>query len=84
MALLTMQHFLVTFAVHGFDAEAPDAPNARSVLLQQGYHHKVITAKAEKASRKGYYDYGVVADGGWITDKGRDFIDEHGELWRTT
>jgi hypothetical protein len=49
---------------------------AREHLLAEGYHWKVINAKALKASRKGYYDFGVVADRGWLTAKGKEMLDK--------
>lgn len=50
----------------------------REVLIEQGHHPSVVYAKAEKAARKGYTDYGVTADRPWLTDKGAAFLLEHG------
>lgn len=48
----------------------------REVLLAKGHHPEVITAKAEKASRKGYTDYGTAPDRPWLTGAGRKFLDD--------
>lgn len=64
---LTMAHFLAAVRDHVTDA--------REVLLAEGHHPNVVYAKAEKAARKGYTDYGVVADRPWLTDAGRAFLD---------
>ena len=66
---LTMQRFLVTVVAEGVFA--------REKLIDEGYHPNVVLAKAEKAARKGYYQYGVVADRGWVTDNGFDYTLEH-------
>jgi predicted esterase len=63
-----MKHFLEAVAEH--------RTVAREALLAEGYHHKVVYAKAEKAARKGYTDFGVVADRPWLTDKGREFLSQ--------
>lgn len=52
--------------------------NARDALIACGNHPAVIVAKAEKAARKGYTDYGVAADRCWLTDKGAAFLSERG------
>jgi hypothetical protein len=61
-----MREFLWAVHDHGV--------NAREHLITQGHHPAVIYAKAEKASRKGYTDFGVVADRPWLTAKGFDFL----------
>ena len=63
---LTMAEFLAAVADHGVVA--------REHLIAAGYHHRVVYAKAEKAARRGYTGYGVVADRPWLTDAGRDFL----------
>lgn len=45
-------------------------------LLDAGHHPAVIEAKAEKASRKDYIDYGSSIRSAWLTDKGRKFLEE--------
>lgn len=63
---LTMDEYLKAVRDHGTDS--------REYLLAEGFHPRVIYAKAEKAARKGYIDYGVIADRGWLTRKGIEFI----------
>jgi hypothetical protein len=46
----------------------------REALKARGYHPNVIYAKAEKAARKGYTEYGVVADRPWLTSAGEAFL----------
>lgn len=65
---LTMAEFLWSVDHYGLEA--------REVLVELGHHPKVIYAKAEKAARKGYTEYGVVADRPWLTRAGRSFIDQ--------
>lgn len=65
---LTMTQFLRAVDRHGVDA--------REALLAEGWHHKVILRKAEKAAGKGYTDYGVCADRPWLLDEGRAFLGE--------
>ncbi len=50
----------------------------REALMEQGHHPNVIYAKAIKSARRGYTDYGVVADRPWLTDKGKAWLTEHG------
>jgi hypothetical protein len=42
--------------------------------LEAFYPRKVVEAKAEKAFRKGYADWGVSYRSAWLTDKGREFL----------
>lgn len=63
---LTMLHFLAVVRDHRI--------STLEVLLAEGFHPKVIYAKAEKAARKGYTDYGVVADRPWLTPLGSTFL----------
>lgn len=63
---LTMDEYLRVVAEYGTES--------KDVLLARGVHPNVLYAKAQKASRKGYTDYGVVADRPWLTDKGRAFL----------
>ena len=65
---LTMVEFLRVVDAH--------STSTREALLAKGYHPAVITAKAEKASRKGYTDYGVAPDRPWLTVAGRKFLDD--------
>lgn len=67
MSHLTMLDFLLAVEAHGIDT--------REVLIAEGHHPKVIYAKAAKASRKGYTDYGVVADRPWLTPLGERYIE---------
>lgn len=60
---LPMAHFIETVQQYGIDT--------REALLAQGFHPKVITAKAEKAARLGLTEYGVVADRPWLTTEGK-------------
>jgi hypothetical protein len=63
---LTMRHFLKTVKVH--------RTGTREALLDEGYPSKVIYAKAKKAARMRYTDYGVVADRPWLTPHGEAFL----------
>lgn len=63
---LTMDTFLGAVLIH--------RTGAREYLIDAGYHPSVIYAKAEKAARKGYTEYGVVADRCWLTDAGTEFL----------
>lgn len=47
------------------------------LVFQEGYHGNVVIKKAEKASDKGYMDYGVSARTGWITEKGIKFLEDN-------
>jgi hypothetical protein len=66
-----MQTFLAAVSEHGH--------LTREALLQAGHPIKVITAKSEKAARRGYTEYGVVSDRPWLTSKGRAYLQEHAE-----
>ena len=44
--------------------------------LETLYPRKVVEAKTMKAFRKGHAEYGMVYRYAWITDKGREFLDE--------
>ena len=59
---LEMTRFLKAVDVYGVEA--------REHLIAVGFHKNIIYAKAEKAARKGYTDYGLIADRPWLTDKG--------------
>lgn len=59
-------------------AIADHQTGAREYLIEQGYHPNVIYAKAEKSARRGYTEYGVVADRPWLTDKGMVWLIGHG------
>ena len=63
---LTLRDYLLALDEHGIDAAG--------VLHAQGYHPKVIIAKAEKASKKGYSNFGVSPWHSWIEDRGRAFL----------
>jgi hypothetical protein len=63
---LSLRLFLNCVAVHGTTACA--------YLIEDGYPHKVVRAKAEKAARRGYVDYGTSPTACWITDKGREYL----------
>ena len=45
--------------------------SAWEVLEAHGWHPAVIEAKALKAARRGYADFGVSIRRAWLTDKGR-------------
>ena len=47
---------------------------AFEIMVSEGVHPNVAYAKAEKAARKGYTDYGTSPRGSWLTDKGRAFL----------
>ena len=72
MARLTMLEFLQAVAEH--DRLPRLVQEVPETLRDRGYHPKVVIAKAEKAVRHGYTDFGVVVDRPWLTDKGRAFI----------
>lgn len=61
---LTMERFLQ--AIH----------NHRTIgcamLITEGFHPKIVYAKADKASRKGYIDCGVTIQHCWLTTKGEE------------
>lgn len=63
---LTMQHFLSVVVQH--------RTSTREHLLAEGYHPNVIYRKAEKASMKGYTDFGVIADRPWIEPAGLAYL----------
>lgn len=63
---MTMQEFLEAVTDHG--VSTPE------VLITRGYHPKVIEAKAEKAARQGYINYGVAVDRPWLTEEGQLFL----------
>jgi hypothetical protein len=63
---LTMTEFLTAVKYH--------KTTAREVLVGAGHHPNVVYAKAEKAARKGYTEYGVVADRPWLTSAGEAFL----------
>jgi hypothetical protein len=67
---LTMRHFLHVVWAYRTDA--------REQLLAEGFHPKVIEAKAEKAARKGYTEYGVVVDRPWLTATGAEYLNGGG------
>lgn len=67
---LTMYELLTAIVEH--------RTRAREYLMSIGVHPKVIYRKAELADRKGLIEYGVVVDRGWLTDKGRAWLAEHG------
>ena len=63
---LPMADYLAAVAEHG--VHAPES------LMAEGYPMTVIYAKAEKAARKHYTDYGVAPHRGWLTSQGRTFL----------
>lgn len=63
---LTMLHFLERVKAHGIDA--------KEILIDDGFHPNVIYGKAEKAARRQYYEYGTIADRGWLLPAGIRFI----------
>jgi hypothetical protein len=63
MSSLTMYEFLAHLDRDGTPS-----------TLEASYPRKVIEAKAEKAFRKGYADWGVSYRSAWLTDKGREFL----------
>ena len=63
---LRMQDYLRVVAMHGVDAP--------EMLGRRGFAHGQIEAKAMKASRKGYIDFGVAVHRGWLTPLGLKFI----------
>lgn len=63
---LTMRLWLAMVLAHGVEAKAK--------LIEVGFHPAVIIRKAEKSARKGYTDYGVLAEMAWLTDKGAAHI----------
>ena len=67
---LTMERFLLAVRDH--------QTRAREALIEQGVHPNVIYAKAEKAARKNYTDYGIVADRPWLDERGIEFLRERG------
>jgi hypothetical protein len=66
MSELTLEWWLRAVATH--------RTKAREALLAEGVHPKVIYRKAESAARRGYADYGVVADRQWLTPKGIAYL----------
>lgn len=63
---LTMRRYL--------EAVEADPQMAVHTLIAEGYHHKVVIAKAEKASSKGYTDYGTSAWFSWLEPKGEEYL----------
>lgn len=63
---LTMFIFLLYLDIGGTPAD-----------LEKFYPWKVVRAKADKATRKGYMEYGLTYRYGWITEKGREKLDEY-------
>ena len=63
---LSMHLWLNVVGEYGMDA--------RDKLIEDGFHPKVIYAKAEKSARKGYTNFGTVADRCWLTDAGRVYL----------
>ena len=66
---LSMREFLITKLL--FDEGENEGSNE---LVSVGFHPKVVMAKAEKAARKGYLEYGSNPWYGWVTDEGREFL----------
>lgn len=64
--MLSMATFLAAVGTH--------KTATREALLERGHHPNEIYAKAVKAARKGYTEYGVVADRPWLTTKGEQFL----------
>ena len=71
MSKLTMWYFLAAYELTGV--------GGKEALIMAGFHPNVITAKAEKAARKGYVEYGGVADRCWLTAKGQDYLIDQGD-----
>lgn len=44
----------------------------REVIYDLGIHHKRAWYLLEKWSSKGWYDYGVCLDLGWLTSEGKE------------
>lgn len=66
---LTMADFLVAVEEHRSDAY--------EMLVEDGHLPKVVQTKAVKASRRGYIDFGVHPTRGWLTDKGKAFLEQN-------
>ncbi len=51
-----------------------DQTTPRDLINEKGFpmHYKRAWYLLEKWSEKGWYDYGVSADLGWLTDKGKE------------
>lgn len=73
---LTMGEYLEAVATQGLDAFES--------LVAQGYHPKVVMAKAEKASKRQYTDYGVSPKFSWITQRGWEYLEGEGISVRPT
>ena len=46
------------------------------LLAGAEFHQNVIEAKAEKAARRGYIEYGTAPRYGWLTSKGMDYLEK--------
>lgn len=51
-------------------AMRPAGADVRDVIRMQHMHYKRCWYLLEKWARKGWYDYGVTLDLGWLTPKG--------------
>ena len=63
---IKMIHYLLIVAVHG--------TGSPEILYKRGFSYGYVMRKAEKAARKGYIDYGVVPERGWLTQQGIEFV----------
>ena len=66
MSDLSMTEFLLTVRDFGMQAE--------ETLIDFGHQPKVVMAKAERASRRGYTDSGTVPTRCWLTPKGESYL----------
>jgi len=66
MSNLSLTEFLTAVHEHGIETTI--------VLINRAYHPKIVQAKAEKAARRGYIDYGTSPMYAWLTSKGKNYI----------
>lgn len=45
-------------------------------LINRGYPPKLVWSRAERSAAKGYSDYGVSPAHSWITEKGKDMLEQ--------
>jgi len=65
---------------HGINELRKNSP--RMIINEPGFpvHHKRAWYLLEKWSDKGWYDYGVSLDMGWITEEGNAIGDKLGQI----
>lgn len=69
---------------HGIDEKREKKP--RDIINESGFpiHHKRAWYLLEKWTGKGWYDYGVCLDLGWITEKGNEIANTWSKIERNT